>query len=923
MRIVGRSVEISAVRELVTAAVGGKAGVLVVRGEAGIGKTVLLDEAAAAAAEQRVRVLRATGTESEQDLDYAALHQLLLPLLDDLDILPPVQHAALARIFGRQEGPPADRFLVGLATLNLLGSAASAGPLLVICDDMQWFDQTTVGTLAFAGRRLAAEPLALLLAERDNAPAGPLLDQFPLLHLSQLSEADAMTVLAEVSGAKLEHSVARRIVELACGNPLALTQFAADANPDEMLPGDPLPLSGKLEARYLTQVNRLSVPAQRLLLIAAADTTADPRTVRAAAAHLLSPAELDAAEAEVTGRDELFSIHPVPRFRHPLVRSAVYGGADPELRRRTHAALAEVIDPDHHFERQTRHLAGATADVDEQVAGRLDTAAERALQRGAYLTAAAFAARAAGLSAPGPARDARYLAAAGHAHNAGALQRAEALRARTTALDHDARNRGLSARLRGLSVGFQDQTTALRLLGTAATIFAAEPDADTARDCLIDAFDIVQLHVPRPDRDTVTRLAELALELTDPGAESATWTPDYLRLLRGTATCNLRGYAEAAPLLRTALAGLAEQVHDRTPPGRWYLVALQAAHELWDDAVLEALAGHVVRIGRASDVRMLSIGLAGLAHHAVMTGRLTAAAEHWAQYRDIYEALTGTPAFPMIDLLVRAWQGRRDEAEAIAVATGALPLTVPGGPVTVKTRHALTVARLGDQDWPAAYEAARTVFDDDPAYDGTMILPDLVEAAVRAGEREAAQTALLRLRPRARAAGTPGAAGLLARSEALHAHPADAEASYVEAARLLDATPLVLEQARTRLLYGEWLRRRRRRADARQQLYSALRTFIDCGAVGFARRARTELMAAGGQVDIEPAVAAGAPELTGQEARVARLAAAGATNQEIAMNLVVSPATVDYHLRKVFKKLGVSSRRHLAGAINSMPTRTG
>ncbi|MGI5523852.1 AAA family ATPase [Micromonospora sp. CA-259024] len=921
MGVVGRTAEVSVVRGLVAAAIDGQAGVLVIRGEPGIGKTVLLEEAAAAAG-QRVRVLRAIGNESERDLDYAALHQLLLPLLSDVDALPPVQQAALARIFGQQEGPPADRFLVGLATLNLLGSAAAACPLLVICDDVQWFDQTTVETIAFAGRRLAAERLALLLAERDNASAGSLLDHFPLLQLARLSETDALTVLAGVTGASLEHSVARRIVELARGNPLALTHFAADADPDGLLLGDPLPLSGQLEARYRRQVNRLTVPAQQLLLIAAADAAADPPTVRAAAAHLLTTAELVVAEAELAGRDDLFTMHPVPRFRHPLVRSAVYGGADPALRRRTHAALAAVIDTDRHFERHARHVAGAADGVDEQVARHLDRASGRAGERGAYLTAAAFAAQAAGLSAAGPSRDARYLIAAGHAHNAGALQRAEALRGRATGLDHDTRNRALSSRLHGLLLGFQDQTAALRLLGDAATTFAAERDADTARECLIDAFDIVQLHVPRPDRDTVTQLAGLALDLTGPSAESATWTPEYLRLLHGTAICNTSGYTDAAPLLRTALAGLAEQVNDRTPPGRWYLIALQAAHELWDDAILEALSAYVVRTGRASNVRMLSIGLAGLAHHAVMTGRLASADEHWAQYRDIYEALTGTPAFPMVDVLVRAWQGRRDETEAIAVTTGALPLTVPGGPVTLKTRHALTVARLGDQDWRGAFEVARAVFDDDPAYDGTMILPDLVEAAVRAGERDLAQAALRRLRLRARAAGTPGAISLLVRAEALCAHPADAEARYIEAVTLFEATPLVLERARTRLLYGEWLRRRRRRADARQQLHTALRTFTDSGAAGFAQRAQTELIAAGGRVGAEPVVAAGTPELTAQEARVARLAAAGATNQEIAMNLVVSPATVDYHLRKIFKKLGVGSRRHLAGVIYSTTAST-
>ncbi|TQM26389.1 ATP-binding protein [Nocardia bhagyanarayanae] len=908
MYLHGRESESAELEGLVRNAESGLSAVRIVRGPAGIGKTALLEDVIAAAS--RLRVMRVAGVEVEQELGFAGLHRLLLPLLGERGRLPAPQRAALETAFGIQAvTAPPDRFLVGLATLTLLADAAADRPLLAVCDDAHWLDRESLQVLAFVARRLDAESIVLLFAARDD-DADDDLHGLPELRLTGLSEPDAAELLASSVTADIDKVIAMRLLTETAGNPLAILELArsfGEGAAAESGLTDPLPLDRRLEARFLRRTRGLDEATQDLLLVLAADAGNDPELIRRAVGSLTTAA-FDTA-LEQAQRAELLSpttsSDPL-RFRHPLIRSAVYGGASAVRRRQVHAALAEAVDPVRDADRRAWHRAAATDRPDEDVAAELEAAAARAGERGGYLAQAAFLHRAADITPPGPPRNGRLLAAAGAALTAGAPHLAEQL------LDKLTPDLGIpildayAMRLRGFLNVMLGREGAVPLLFEAARIFR-DADPRTARDTLLEAFDAAIVVARIGDGMSALRIAEAALDVPPvPGEPSIA---DLL--LSAHAQLVGRDYVSAVPLMRRGLAAMLTERAEDGDAARWFLLGVLLAIELWD---IDALGRCAQRYGSTARgrgaLRMLQAATHGAATYELLCGRLTASTAHFAEFKDVAAAIGADLRYAdSSDVLLHGWRG--DEARTVAaVAIQAGPdAERPGGLQVQLARTALVVLRLGQCRYTEAEETATIVFDEDPPHFGNIVLPDLIEAAVRNNNATAADRALTRLTDRAGASETPWALGVLARSRALLADDAAAEKLYLEALSVLEQTPLTTEVARTHLLYGEWLRRRRRRGDARHHLRTAHELFLDMGAAAFTERARTELAGAGERA--RERTPSSSYDLTPRELQVAHLAATGITNQQIAAELFLSTATVEYHLRKIFRKLGITSRRQL------------
>ncbi|MEU4659703.1 AAA family ATPase [Streptomyces sp. NPDC023723] len=899
----GRRRERDALEALVAEVAAGRSAVLILRGDAGIGKSALLDHLAARAA--KYRVARGAGAESEMELPFAGLHQLCAPFLDRAGCLPPPQRDALATAFGMSAGPPPDRFLVGLAVLGLLTDVAAERPLFVLVDDAQWLDRVSAQTLAFVARRMLAEPLALVFASREQRGH----DEFsglPELTVDGLGTADARALLSTAADGPMDERIRDRVLAEARGNPLALLELPhgrLDAEPADGLgrPG-PGPVTGRIERSYLARVRSLPADTRRLLLIAAAEPIGDVTLLRRAAERLGIGPGAD-GPAVTAG---LLAVGALVRFRHPLLRSAVYRSAGLAELRETHRVLAEVTDPALDPDRRAWHLARATVRPDEAIAGELESSAGRALARGGMAAAAAFLAHAAVLT-PDPRRKAaRALAAAQAKLRAGAPAAARDLLAlaRSGVLDEHGRAR---ADLLQAQVAFAASRVdeALPLLLTTARRLVPL-DAGLARETFLDALSAA-MFAGRLASGADAREVAAAAQRTSEAVTGPPRTADLL--LDALATRFTAGYGDAVPAARDAVRAFRRET-DPEEVLRWSWLASTLAAEMWDDEAWTELVDRHVRTARTvGALTELPLALNSRVVVHSCDGGLEAAALLIAEIARVQEA-AGSSFAPYGAMTLAAWRGHTREALPL-IETGIGDAVNRGEGIGVSIAHrAEAVLHNGLGRYEDAFDAARQACAH--PYDlvtANLGLAELVEAAVRSGRHDAAEEALDRLTRTTDAAATDWASGIQARSRALLGQGDAAERLYREAIERLGRTRIAAELARAHLLYGEWLRREGRRVDAREQLREAHTLFTRFGASAFTERVVRELRATGETVARQGADAATA--LTAQETQIAQLARDGLTNSEIGAQLFLSPHTVEWHLRKVYVKLGITSRRLL------------
>ncbi|MDK9497207.1 AAA family ATPase [Streptomyces katrae] len=872
--LIGRQDETGRLDALLQAAREGRGGALVLRGEPGIGKSALLRHLDRSA--PGFHVIRASGTEFERELPFAALHQLLTPVMGGLPALPAPHRKALEIAFGLDTGAP-DPFLVAMAALGLLVEAAQERPVLCAVDDAQWLDHSSVRALAFLARRVSAEPVALVLAARE-AGLRPELDQLPGHSLRSLGEADARALLAVAVRAPLDERVRDRILGEARGNPLALVELPRTAGLAGMAGGfaQPDTVPGVIEQSFRSRLELLEPAARLLVTLAAAEPIGDPGLLWRA--------------AELLGIDATAVAQSVPlvdfgtriRFSHPLARSAAYHAAAPDERRRAHEALATVTDPRTDPDRKAWHRAQASAGPDEQVAAELEASATRARERGGIAAAAAFLERAAELTVSPARRAERVLAAVEATLSVGDFDTAADLltTVRTGDPGQEARADLLRGRLSFVRRRGDEGPTA-HLLRAAARL--ADTDPDWSRECYLDAFEMGLLLGGLGD------VADAAAKAPPKDGSPTT----AAAVLTGLITLVGDGHRAAGEILGPVVADTGDEVWARRPS-----LGFMLATELWNFDTLQGVAARAVEAGRESgSFHALPIGLAMRATAKAHTGDFGAAAELISEEEAIADATGAAPlVYPRLHLA--ALRGRRAEALELFASVGHR--------MSLSVQWATAVLHNGLADYATALAAAERAVDHGAVGTAGLALPELVEAAVRCGEPEAAAEALAALQERTRTGGHAWGLGVEAYARAL---VTEDESAYQEALRLLGDDRLVVYRARAHLLYGEWLRRQGRRRDARSALRQAHESLSALGMEAFAERAAGELRATGEQARSRTSEAS--DQLTLQELHIARLVADGATSKEVAAKLFLSPRTVDAHLRNIFRKLQLTSRRQL------------
>jgi DNA-binding CsgD family transcriptional regulator len=889
----------------------GFSGRLVLQGEHGTGKTTLLKYAIDSAPD--LRVSSVIGVESEFSLEFAALHQLLVPFRSLLPELPAPQRDAMKIAFGLEAGPPPDLFLVGLAALTLLSRAAEDQPLLCVIDDGHWVDRESADVLGFAARRLYADRVGFIAAVGEPL-ASQVIEQLPVITVGGLPDAEARELLGSVIDGPLDAQVAARILADTHNNPLALVELGTEYTAEQLagraaLP-EPLPVGQRLRDRFLREIHDLPPGAQAFVLLAASDVTGERSRLWRAAARAGIDADA-AADAAATAGILEFSGNSV-RFRHPLLRSAAYHGASDSDRRRAHAALSEASSSETDLDQRTWHRAAAAIAPDEELATELQHAAERACGRGGYAAAAALLRRSAELTPGDGARAEREVALAGAELRAGHAQQARDLAgAAIPRLTSDVA-RGLAKRLTGeIRFAVGDAAEAATTLADASRKLA--PDARLARDTLLEALEAAIWAGPEQAREIASAAQAL------PPASSPPTVTDLL--LEGYCARSTAGYDASVGPLRAAVAALRADDLDPATGLEWFGLGIPAAGSLWDEQAVFDLSDRMVRTARAlGALTILPVALAFLAISNWLTGRFGDADAQWAEMRELL-AESHLPRILGIDSrgdgLVLEYRGHLTEARAVGMAQVHESTARGQRAVADVGRYIVAVADLFGGEYQAATSSALSVIDDDLAFTSEASLPEMIEAAVRAGHRQEAATAFKTLSDRTLAAGTPWALGVRARCQALLDEDGQAEDAYLESLSQLARSRVTLELARTHLLYGQWLRRAKRRRDARQELRTAQDMFAAMGADHLAEVAGAELRATGERAR------ARRPEttfdLTPQEAHIAGLAAGGASNNEIAAQLFISPSTVDYHLRKVYRKLNVTSRAQLARSLGPAP----
>ena len=896
-QLLGRQREREALDRLLRAARGGRGGVLVLHGEPGVGKTALLEHAAATVTD--FRSVHAVGVDGEMELPYAALQQLCSPILELVDGLPEPQRDALTVAFGLTAGPAPDAFLVGLAVLGLLSEAAEERPLMCCVDDAQWLDRESARALAFVARRLLAERIALAFATRELSDA---LAGLPELHVGPLGHRDGRALLESVLPAPLDERVLDRLVVETRGNPLALLELPRGLTVAQLAGGFGLPpavpMSASIEESFTRRLAGLPGDARRLLLVAAADPVGDTALVWRAAQRLGIPE----SAAETVQADGLVELGARVAFRHPLVRSAVYRAAGLKERHAVHRALADATDPQTDPDRRAWHRAQAASMPDEDVAVELERSAGRAQGRGGLAAMAAFLERAAALTPDSGDRAQRVLTAAGAKRDAGDLDAALGLLAGIEAdvLDElgQARLDLLRARIaleqrRGSDAGPLFLSAARRL----------EPlDPQLARETYLEALGGAMAN----DLEVTGGAATVAAAARQAPAGSV--PPRSVDVLLDAFAIRLtEGYAAAAPTFAQALELLlAMEVSGRSLSVSSSRDSNVVALELFDDDAIDRLAVRRVQVARElGALGHLQYSLSFLARSQMLAGELSAATQVIEEARSLAEA-TGNPPLVAAPLVLAAWRGDESQASALIDASSEEAAALRW----TSHNYARSVLYNGLGRHDGARDAAWAAFKPDPIGYGTLLVPELAEAASRTDERTLLEYAAEWLSERTRVVRSGWATGIEARVRALLSEGEDADALYQRSIADLSGTRLRLELARSQLLYGEWLRRERRRLDARPHLRTALEQFTAMGAEAFASRAERELLATGERT--RKRTAETLDQLTPQEAQIARLAAQGETNREIAARLFISSSTVEYHLRKAFRKLDVKSRTQLA-----------
>ena len=899
----GRRDERAVLDGLLDGARAGRSGALVLRGDPGVGKTALLDYAIGSASD--LEVVRAVGVESERELAFAGLHQLCVPLLDRLDRLPGPQRDALKVTFGLSEGPVPDRFLVGLAVLGLLAEAAEEHALVCVVDDAQWLDTASAQALAFVARRLFAESVVLLFAARQPTDE---LTGLPELPVGGLQETDARELLRSVVPGRMDERVREQVMAETRGNPLALLELTRGLSPAQLAGGFGLPgalsLEGRIEQSFVARVDALPEDSRSLLLVAAADPTGDPALVWRAARSLgITDAALGPAESA-----GLIEIGARVRFRHPLVRSAVYRAAPAEQRRSAHRALAEetdaAVDPD----RRAWHLAEAAPGPDEEVAAELDRAAGRAQARGGLAAAAAFLERAVVLTSEPSLRADRALVAAQTKVQAGAFTAVEGLLA-TVEAGPDSELRQARAALVRAQLAFVTERgshAAPLFLNAAKQLDPIAPDL--ARDTYLDAMYAAEF---------AGRLAAPGGSLMEVAREVGSALPPSPNtadlFLHGLAASVSRGYAAGASTLRTALKAHRDLVPADQDLRGMALAFLVAAY-MWDDDACLTISDRWARLCRETGaLSELPLALNSRALLLEFAGDLGQASSLVEEVRAVTEA-TGIHAGRYGAMGLAALLGNEAEASSLIDASVADASLRGQGSSLALADWANAVLCNGLGRYEEAMAAARRASEDRTELTNPhWALAEFIEAATRLEMPEDAGPALERLAEIAGATGTDWALGVEARSRALINEGETAENLYREGIERLRRTRVRFELARAHLVYGEWLRRANRRVDSREELRTAEQMFTEIGAGAFAERSKRELLATGQRV--RKRTVETRDDLTVQEAQIARLAREDISNADIAARLFISRSTVEYHLHKVFTKLGISSRHQLEHAL--------
>ncbi|WP_448624748.1 AAA family ATPase [Geodermatophilus sp. URMC 64] len=897
--LAGRDTERAAVAALLDAARAGAGGALVVRGVAGSGKSALLADAVRTAGPSGMRVLRTSGVESESPLAFAALQRLLWPLRTRLQALPAPQRAALGAALGEAEGE-GDRFLAFLGTLSLLADAAEESPTLALVDDAHWLDDASASALLFAARRLQAERVALLFAARDGDAHDFQAGELPAVVLREVTGEAAGALLAARAGGPVDPAVRDQLVEATGGNPLALGELVDTLTGDQLVGRAPLPaqlpLTGGVERSFLDRCRRLGEPAQRLLLLAAADDTGRLTVIRNAADHLGAGVDaLDEAERAGLLRVDGDAV----TLYHPLVRSAVYAAATSAQRRAAHGALAAVLPAD--ADRRAWHLAAAVDRPDEDVVAALETVAERAAGRGGHEAAAAAWARAAELTTGGHARGRRLYLAACSAWSGAHPSRAAAL---ATAAAAEVTDPLLRAQLMALQGQIQWNTGSLDdgydLVLQAAQL-AAGIDPSLARQLAVVAAALAVYGARSP------RAADPAAVVPAPAPDAPVRTRAAAALLRGFVAAARRDWTPAAGAFRDAFTLTdAEVVHDHVQRNLGIAALL-----IGDDA--RGLRWHeqlLITARRGGALDLVEYALTRGAQFQIAVGAWARAATAAAEARSL-AASTGRPgmtALPTAQLAVLAALHGDDAAERHLAEAATIRQAHPGGVtdiVVVDLLHWARGVRAARQPATALHHLEQI---SEPGM-GRLGAIDRLETAVRAGRDDLARAWLEELAAFAAGTGAPAAVAVVEHGRALLAQGSAVEDHFRRALTAHAQSPRLPDRARTELAFGEHLRRARRRLDAREHLRAALTLFEELGAAAWADRAAAELRASGETArrrDVSTAT-----DLTAQERQVAALVRQGLSNRDVAAQLFLSPRTVDFHMRGLFSKLGIASRAEL------------
>jgi len=874
---------------------------LVLRGEAGIGKTALLEHLIETASD--MTVARAVGVESEMELAHASLHQLSKPLLDRLNKLPGPQRHCLEIVFGLSEGAAPDRFLIGLSVLGLFAEAAHERPLICVVDDAQWLDSASALMLAFVARRLLADPVGIVFAAREPSEE---LAHLPVLEVRGLASRDARSLLSSLVSLRLDHAVRDRIIAETHGNPRALLELPRGLTTTDLAGGLGLrgaqDVPGRIEQGFIRQLETLADDVRRLLLVAAAEPLGAPLLLQRAAELLgIEPEATEVAEAH-----GLLAIGERVTFRHPLLRSAVYRSARVEDRRAVHSALADATDQKADPDRRAWHLAAAAAWPDEQVASELERSVGRAETRGGLAAAAAFLQRAAALTDDPVRRAERALAAAHASLGAGAIDVARGLLAAAEVGPLDQLQRARLDLLRAEAVYSESRGSEAPALLLRAAKALVPLDPRLARETYLDAWSAALFAGRLASPCGLHDVSRDALAAPRPVGPSR---PSDL-LLKGFARAFTAGRAAAAPVLERAARAFAGADASTEEVLRWGWLATAAAMMVWDYGTCLAVATRGVQLAReAGALTVLAVGVDVMTQALVLGGEFGKAALLVAEADGVSET-TGTPVAPYGALMLAGLQGCEGGATKL-IDDSIQTFTAGGQGTAVQYAHwarSLLLNGLGRH--AEALSAAAQASEDTPElFVAVWAAVELLEAAIRSDRQETANRAFERIVAATAVAHTDWALGITARSRALLSGGDAPDELYREAIDRLSRTQLHPELARTRLLYGEWLRRRRRRLDAREQLRAAYDQFSLIGMEAFAERTRRELLATGEHV--RKRTVETCDELTPQEQQVARLARDGLSNQEIGARLFLSQHTVAYHLRKVFTKLEITSRNQL------------